>query len=403
MRHRSSRARLLAFVSLAALGLNTASAETKVPDMAAVLTTYSDIALAGYGDALASAQALDKAVDALIATPTDATLKAAQDAWRASRPSYQQTEAFRFGNAIVDDWEGRVNAWPLDEGLIDYVAPAYGTESDSNPLYVADIIAHPKVEIAGAAVDFTTITPALLQDKLQEAGGVEANVATGYHAIEFLLWGQDLSETGPGNRPYTDFLDNGTTPNGARRRQYLTLVTNLLVEDLESVQAAWAPGQDNYRKSFAAEAPKEAVLKMLTGLGSLSGAELAGERMTVAYDNKDQEDEHSCFSDNTSADLYNNALGIQNVYLGRYGTTDGAGLDELVAAVDPKLDEKMKQRLQASLDAIKAISGPFDQAILGENSSPGRQKVRAAITALRAQTETLVEVSTALGIQLNLE
>ena len=32
-----------------------------------------------------------------------------------------------------------------------------------------------------------------LENKLHEIGGNEANVATGYHAIEFLLWGQDLT------------------------------------------------------------------------------------------------------------------------------------------------------------------------------------------------------------------
>jgi putative iron-regulated protein len=177
----------------------------------------------------------------------------------------------------------------------------------------------------------------------------------------------------------------------------------MLVKDLESVQQAWTPGADDYGQRFGAEAPKDAVLKILTGLGSLSGAELSGERMATAYENKDQEDEHSCFSDNTPADLYNNALGIQNVYLGRYAGTTGPGITDLVVAINPALDQKMKERLQASLDAIKAIPVPFDQAILGPDSSPGRQKVKAAIDALRAQTDTLVEVATALGITLNLE
>ena len=143
--------------------------------------------------------------------------------------------------------------------------------------------------------------PSLTQATLLEANerDSEVNISSGYHAIEFLLWGEDTSETGPGDRPFTDFVDGGTRPNADRRRQYLTLATRQLIEDLESVQVQWALGQDNYARRFTAEAPKEAVLKILTGLGSLSGAELAGERMAVAYDNKDQEDEHSCFSDNT--------------------------------------------------------------------------------------------------------
>ncbi|MCY1081569.1 imelysin family protein [Archangium lansingense] len=208
---------------------------------------------------------------------------------------------------------------------------------------------------------------------------------------------------GPGQPAGLGLRGRGHGANAARRREYLKLATDLLVKDLESVKAQWAPGASNYAKEFSAQELEESVLAMLTGLGSLSGAELSGERMTVAYDNKDQEDEHSCFSDNTKADLYANALGIQNVYLGRYGSQDGKGLDELVAAVDPKLDEELKKRLQASIDAIQAIPGPFDQAILGADNSEGRQKVKAAIEALEAQTETLVDVATALGITLNLE
>jgi putative iron-regulated protein len=99
-------------------------------DAAAVVDAYGDIAEAMYADALAAADDLQKAVDTLIAAPTEENLAAAREAWLAARPPYQQTEAYRFGNAIVDDWEGKVNAWPLDEGLIDYVdADLYGEES----------------------------------------------------------------------------------------------------------------------------------------------------------------------------------------------------------------------------------------------------------------------------------
>ena len=172
-----------------------------------VLETYADIAQAGYEDARDTAGTLKLAVEALLAAPTEANLRAARAAWIAARVPYMQTEAYRFGNPIVDDWEGKVNAWPLDEGLIDYVAEAYGTQSAENELYVANVIGNTAVTIGGKKLDTAKITKALLADDLQEAGGVEANVATGYHAVEFLLWGQDLNGTGPGNgaRPATDF------------------------------------------------------------------------------------------------------------------------------------------------------------------------------------------------------
>ncbi len=349
-----------------------------------VVERYAALVHENYTDVLTQARALQTAVDAFIADPTEEKLTAARTAWLAARPAYGQSEAFRFYGGPIDDEEtgpeGRINAWPLDEAYIDSVVDA------------------PDAGIINATDEFPTLSEDLLAS-LNERDG-ETNIATGYHAIEFLLWGQDRSATGPGSRPASDFV---TAPNAERRREYLKLVTALLVKDLESVQEQWAPGAENYGKRFTAQEPKQAVLQILTGLGSLSGAELSGERMTVAYDNKDQEDEHSCFSDNTMSDLLANAVGIQNVYLGRYGSQDGKGLDELVAGVDPELDRKMKERLQASIDAIQAIPGPFDQAILGADNSPGRQKVKAAIEALRAQTDTLVDVATALGIELNLE
>jgi putative iron-regulated protein len=135
-------------------------------------------------------------------------------------------------------------------------------------------------------------------------------------------------------------------------------------------------------------------------MGSLEGAELSGERMTTALDNRDQEDEHSCFSDNTHRDLYLNALAVENVYLGRFGSMDGPGIDDLVAARDPALDMRMKTELTAALDAIEAIPPPFDQALLDDAS---RELILTAIRALQTATDTIVDVATLLGIAINLE
>ncbi len=240
--------------SLLSAGLVTTAARADGPTPDAVLQTYGDIASAMYDDALAGAKTLKVAVDALLADPDDKTLAAARDAWKASRPAYQESEGYRFGNAIVDDWEGRVNAWPLDEGLIDYVDTAtYGDASDENPLYTANVIASKKLQIGPDEVDATVIDGALL-DKLQEALGVEANVATGYHAIEFLLWGQDLNGTGPGagNRPATDYSLNACThDNCDRRRAYLTAATDRLIDDLAEMSGNWKrrrPGAQGARR-----------------------------------------------------------------------------------------------------------------------------------------------------------
>ncbi|MGB6906480.1 MAG: imelysin family protein, partial [Methyloceanibacter sp.] len=241
-----SLARLVALFALGAcLGLSPAAAEdASVKD---VIKNYADIAQAGYADSLATARTLQLTVEQLLAQPTQDNLTAARAAWIAARIPYMQTEAYRFGNAIVDDWEGRVNSWPLDEGLIDYVASSYGADSPENELYAADVIANVSLTIGGKKLDTSKLIMELLADALQEAGGVEANVATGYHEVEVLLWGQDLNGTGPGagNRPASDFdTANCTGGHCDRRAEYLRVVTDLLVDDLAWMTEQWGPKGD---------------------------------------------------------------------------------------------------------------------------------------------------------------
>ncbi len=378
------------FALVLTLSVAPVAAFAQAPADADVLTNYANIAEAGYSDALSTAKALETAVDALIATPSEATLNAARDAWKAARIPYQQTEAFRFGNPIVDDWEGKVNAWPLDEGLIDYVDASYGTESDSNALYVANIIANPKITVDGKEIDATEITPALLQDSLQEAAGVESNVATGYHAIEFLLWGQDLHGTGPGagERPYTDY---STAEHADRRAAYLKAATTLLVSDLEEMVGDWAEGG-----AARTASPDLGIASILTGMGSLSYGEVAGERMKLGLLLHDPEEEHDCFSDNTHVSHLNDGIGVRNVYLGKYTSVDGSvvegpSLSELVAAKDPALDTEIKGLLDDTVAKLTAIATraengeAYDQQI-GEGNVEGNATVQAGIDALIAQT-----------------
>jgi putative iron-regulated protein len=376
-------------IGLVAMGAGTAGAQE--PAAADILKTYADIALAGYEDALTTAKALDAAADALIANPSEETLKAAQDAWRASRPSYQQTEAFRFGNAIVDEWEGKVNAWPLDEGLIDYVDPSYGAESDENGLYTANVIANPRLTIDGQDVDASEITPDFLANTLQEAGGIESNVATGYHAIEFLLWGQDLHGTGPGagERPFTDY---STEANAKRRAQYLDAATDLLVTDLEEMVAGWTEA-GAARTALA----QSGLATILTGMGSLSFGELAGERMKLGLLLHDPEEEHDCFSDNTYVSHLNDAIGIQNVYLGKYTRIDGSvvegpSISALIAAKDAALDTEIKALLAdtvAKMEAMKTRGDTIEKydQMIAEGNTEGNAVVQAAIDGLIAQTK----------------
>ena len=208
-----------------------------------ILLNYSNIAEAKYKDALTLAKKMHKSIERFMKDPNESNFNEVKDSWLEARTVYQQTEVFRFGNPIVDDWEGKVNAWPLDEGLIDYVDNTnyYPTENDFSNF---NVIANKKLKVEGELVDASIINTNLLSSKLHEIGGNEANVAIGYHAIEFLLWGQDLNGTksGSGNRPYTDFdLNNCTNDNCDRRREYLIAASQLLIEDLQYIHSVWSP------------------------------------------------------------------------------------------------------------------------------------------------------------------
>lgn len=353
-------------------------------DAPSVLNHYAAIVHATYADSLTTAQAMQQSIDAFIASPSATTLDAARKAWLAAREPYGQTEVFRFYGGPIDDdkdIEGRLNSWPLDEAYVDYV------KGKPN----AGIINNPKI-----ALDIDRLI------KLNAKGG-EANVATGYHAIEFLLWGQDFNAKGPGTRPHTDFVD-GQGANAERRRLYLKLVTDQVVADLQALEKQWAPGSSNYRARFLAEKPDVALRKILTGMAVLSSAELAGERMQVALDNQDQEDEHSCFSDNTHRDIVANAVGIRNVLTGEYRRIDGTtlrgpGIRDLVQTKDARLASQLSNDFQASVAAAEAIRAPFDQEIVGGRNAPGRKRVEATIAALQKQTQSLVKAARALGIR----
>ena len=375
---------------------------------AAVVAHYADLAHAKYDDSLTPAKALDAAIAALLAQPSEDPLKAARDAWTAARVPYQQTEVYRFGNPVVDEWEGRVNDWPLYEGLIDYVDPAYGTESDSNALYGANVIANPKLSVNGQEIDATSITPDLLRS-LHEAGEIEANVATGYHAIEFLLWGQDLNGTdaGAGNRAYTDY-DTANCTNGhcERRAEYLKAASALLVSDLEEMVAAWA-ADGEATKAVTAD-PQAGIRAMLTGMGSLSYGELAGERMKLGLLLHDPEEEHDCFSDNTHASHLNDAIGIESAYTCEYTRVDGTtmtgpSLSELVAEKDAALDGEIKGKLDTTVAAMNAMADrakggeAYDQMI-GEGNAEGNAAVQAAIDGLIDQTRSIERVIASLDL-----
>jgi putative iron-regulated protein len=368
----------------------TTTAAAKAPALSeeqatAAATTYADLVFASYTDTVDATKQLQADVAAFVASPTDATLETAKESWLTARDAYGPTEVYRFYDGPIDNPdngpEGQINAWPMDEAYVDYV------EDDPEAGIIND----------------TKGVPEITRDVIVEANeeGGETNISTGWHAIEFLLWGQDLSETGPGERPVTDYT---TSPTAERRAQYLTEVTDLLVEDLEGVTEQWNPDGGEYRTEFLKD-PQQAVSNILRGMGALSAGELAGERIAVALDTKEQEDEHSCFSDNTDADVYNNALGIQRAYTAEYDGVDGQSLSDVVADVNPELNDDLLAQLDANVALAKSLQeeGTFEEIIRSDDDSEGRKKMNELVENLQAQGDAIAALGAALGYEVSLE
>ncbi|MFD1007651.1 MULTISPECIES: imelysin family protein [Oceanisphaera] len=399
----------------AAIGaLLSGCAQTNTPAVSQqqVVEHYADIAQAVYADSLTAAEQLEVAIKQLLANPSERTLAQARAAWIAARVPYQQSETFRFANPVVDNWEGQLNAWPLDEGLIDYVAPGYQHEL-GNEGATANIIASKILQVGGEKLDVSKITPELLAG-LNEVAGSEANVASGYHAIEFLLWGQDLNgtNTGAGERAYTDYVLGADCTNGNcdRRRDYLQAASQLLITDLSWMSQQWqANDANNYRAELTALPAEEGVRRMLFGMGSLSLGELAGERMKVALVANSVEDEHDCFSDNTHNSHYYNEKGIVNLMFGEYQRIDGSTIQgpsllQLVAQQDRSAAKQINAQMRTSEQAVYQLvqsaevnNVHFDQLISADNPA-GNQLVQDAIDALVEQTRAIELAANTIGI-----
>lgn len=370
-------------ISIGFLACQKDDDEGVTTDYSAVFENYADIVYASYEDSYQTVFALKTAIDDFVANPTAAGLTNAQNKWLEARIPYGQTEAYRFYGGPIDDEdgpEGLINAWPIDENFIDYV--------DGNA--TAGLINDP--------VNYPTIDKVTLEDLNESIS--ETSIYTGYHAIEFLLWGQDLSADGPGARPYTDYVTDGsgTAENQARRAEYLQVVTDLLLDHLALVRDEWADGAA-YRTDFLATEDDQVLGRIFTALGELSKGELAGERMFVAVDSKDQENEHSCFSDNTHTDIEMNFDGIRNVYYGTYtrpggGTLSGESLADIAARIDAAKADAVDAAFTAAQTAIAAIPAPFDQAILNNEAV-----ILNAVEALRELSDRLTDMGFALGAE----
>ena len=370
-----------------------------------ILGNLTNIATANYKDAIKDAKDLEKAIYDFAKTPTEATLKKSKQAWLKARESYGTSEVFRLSNGPIDAKEGwvveaygapepQLNAWPLDENMIDYTIDADGKKTRGNIIDTKGDFNPGGEESKSINVDTISVENLTA---LNENGGA-ANVATGYHAVEFLLWGQDQDYANfmkdsiskgamtAGQRPLSDFVSD---KYAARRLSYLKVATSKIVADLNKVASAWSPHISNdcsknvegcYRGAFnhllkGADAKKnitqkEALKRILSGMGVFIKSEVANERIAVAVLTPSEEDETSCFSDNTHRDIASNYQGFKNVLTGSYKEIHGKSfLDKVDTKTKDKITSLMHE-IEEKIESINTVAttkAHFDYQIRPDN------------------------------------
>ena len=336
--------------------------------------SYANLVSHYYNAVALSTKEMNNAIIKFIQAPDNNSLINAKNKWIEARIVYGITEAFRFYGGPIDGVnkygeegpEGLINAWPLNEAYIDYV--------QGNP--EAGIINNMSLEINAE----TIIAANMSED--------DADVSTGWHAIEFLLWGQDFSLETAGLREASDYLP--TNEVNVRRRAYLVATSTLLLEHVNWLAEQWSENGEGRKSFMAKDDPGGAIL---TGIATLAGFELSSERIATALDSGDPEDEHSCFSDQTHNDVKANFNGIKNVYLGKgqNGKSFKPSISEFVMANDIKLHENIMQVINNTDDTINNITVPFDKMLSEPKNGLGRQAAEKTVSNLLVLAENFKE------------
>ncbi|MEM7180693.1 MAG: imelysin family protein [Spirochaetota bacterium] len=384
-------------LALAAIALSQNTAASA----ADVVNTYANIAFANYSDSVTQATALQTAIYTLVGSdtssdvdsPTSANFDAAKTAWLNARPSYLQTEVFRFTAGPIEEKletrlpdaeiETLINAWPLDEAFIDCVI--------TNTSTTAELTEAKLLSVNGS----TTVTGCTTYTD------TEKNIALGWHAVEYLLWGADSSSTTAGTASVSTLQGSTANSEQEKRRQYLRIATKLLVDHITLVKNRWDATQDsNYITSFKAD-PTTSISTIFTGLITFAKGEWGGERLKINT-SKDQEDEHSCFSDNTKADFFYDAQGVINIFTGSYTNTAGEVTSGSgVTAISGSLASTLSTDLTESRDAF-CLNVSGSTMILDSTTCPtATNSITSKFDSLSTEDQTdLTTLQTLIGVTI---
>ncbi|MBP6838282.1 MAG: peptidase M75 [Kofleriaceae bacterium] len=312
-------------------------------DDAQVIADFADQVVVPTYQLLATrTAALDAALATLAATPNEANLTAARQAWVAMRVPWEQSEAFLFGPVSAQGWDPAMDSWPLNQTDLDAVL---ATQDPLTQAYVRNL---PETQ-------------------------------KGFHTLEYLLWGVDSA------KPAT-----ALTP---RELEYVGALGDELVLITTDLVASWTDA-GGYRATFATAGQAGNTAYPSLGaaaqeiLGGMSGIcdEVANGKIADPYDARDPNLVESQYSFNSLLDFADNVRGVRNAYTGdaEAAGTMGRGLADVVAAADPALDTRLRAELDAAIAALAAVPGLFRDAITDPANDAAIEAAQAAIRTVQA-------------------
>ncbi|HTN18230.1 MAG TPA: imelysin family protein [Chitinophagaceae bacterium] len=305
----------------------------------AIKNFTNNIAVGTYSDLNNAAIKLNTSILALNSSATEANLATARTDWKNMRAIWEQSEGFLFGPVADNDYDPKMDTWPTDFNEMETLL------ASSDPLTVSSIEAKPLT-------------------------------LRGYHPIEYILFGTD------GNRAATSIT--------ARQKTYMVSLSADLKNTCEALYTAWT-GSANYASevlnaggtSTVYKTKKELFIALVDGMAGIC-EEVGGGKIFEPYTAKDSSIVESPYSGTSMIDFRNNIIGLQNVYLGRYGSKEGTGITDVVAAKNKSLDNKIQGQIAAAIAAINNVTVPFELAIFDQ-----RVQTKAAMDALATLQKTL--------------
>jgi len=350
------------------------------------ISNYSNIAEATFGSALSQGRALKEAVSAFVKDPKAETHLLAKVSWMRARLPFLQSEFSRMSadsDKIDGDYSNRLNGWPIDPGHIDYIANEPGENIISNE------------------EKYPAINSELLRSINLKAG--KSDFTTGYHVIEFLLWGEDLNKSSSGKRSYKDYEENNSAL-AKRRADYLVACCDLLIGDLEDLASEWDSGRKNNLRSRLESMPPDQAISKIMGRVSFLADDLAKSQIDPIIAKELVFQEQSTFSDTTHFDFLHTVAGISNLAAGAYVGLDGKlqvvglGLIGLSEQTPNSKADKIRTLINNAMKSAQAFKGPFDQFDRGGDNVSSSED--AAIT-LKALSESLQSFAEAINTLSN--